>query len=1015
MHEPLLLTEVKGAVVRLLCVSILTTWTVLSASDTTLKPPPLKPGELQAQAAVQKKYGKLPLRFEPNVGQFDSRVRYVARGTGSTVYLTGTEALFALQGQNDRSVVRMKMLGSRQPGEWTALEKQPGISNYFIGNNPKKWHTDVPNYGRVVARGVYPGIDLICYGNAGKLEYDFQVGPGANPRQIELAWEGADSLKLNADGDILLATRLGNIVQKKPRVFQEFNGKEIEIASAYTLKRGNRVQFQLAAYDRRRALRIDPVVLTYSAHLGGTNSDFVSAIAVDSSGAAYAAGYTFSTDFPLQSPYQASARSAFITKLAPGGNTLVYSTYFGGTNTTSPWGIALDSTGAAYLTGMTQASDFPTQSAYQSALKGSLDAFLLKLAPAGNALVYSTYFGGDIDDQAYAIAVDSTGAAYIAGQTRALNFPTQSAYQTCSSSNFDAFVTKFTPAGSGLSYSTCLGGSDADFAYGLAIDASGAAYVTGSTSSTNFPTAAPVQSSFQGGNGDAFVTKLASTGDAVVYSTYLGGSGDETAYRVALDSTGAAYVIGSTTSSNFPTQSAYQASLHGSADIFVTKLTPSGSALAYSTYLGGSDWDHGAGIAVDSAGAAYIAGSSQSTDFPTRLGYYNTNPAVSTAVVAKLSPAGNSLAYSSYLLGYLEPPYTGGMALDARGAVYLAGGSLGDMPVKSAFQSTPKGMGDGFITKFEMNRVPTAVLRDTYNSIRLSNYDSSTLEYGAGIFASDPDAAQNASGDTLTVARDTYGSLWANTFDVVTQTWGSWSYGAGITKGQPAIAVPASGTGYVVARDNWDSYWLTSYTAAGGFGSWQYLAGIFSTDPAICAAPDGSLFVVGRDSWNSLWSGRINASGVFQGWVWGQGIIQGKPSVACGTDGAAYVAVRDSWNSLWIARVVGDTWTWNYGGGIMNGDPLIAADGHGTVYAVIRDSGGVVWYVGRTEGSSGAWTSWVNTGGVLQDFSPAGGLGTLYITGRDSSNKLWWYSTDSSWVSSENTGVAGGPLTAAPR
>lgn len=315
------------------------------------------------------------------------------------------------------------------------------------------------------------------------------------------------------------------------------------------------------------------------------------------------------------------------------------------------------------------------------------------------------------------------------------------------------------------------------------------------------------------------------------------------------------------------------------------------------------------------------------------------------------------------------------------------------------------------------NRTPTAVFQDTNGSIRLTRQGSASLYNGGGVFASDPGAAQNSSGDTFVVARDNYNALWAAVFNANKLGWGSWTYGAGITKGVPAIAVATSGTAYIAARDNWNSYWLTSYTQGGGFGSWTFLAGIFSTDPVTAACSDGSIYVVGKDNWGSLWSGRYVPGSGFQGWLFGGGIIQGNPSVTCGTDNTVYVAVRDDWNSLWMARVQGNSWLgWSYGGGIMNGDPQVAAGGNGTIYTVLRDSGGVVWYRGYTEGTSGGWQNWVMTGGVLQSAAPAANGGDLYLAGRDGNNDLWWYrSTGNQWTNIGNRGVAAGALVLSPR
>jgi hypothetical protein len=310
-----------------------------------------------------------------------------------------------------------------------------------------------------------------------------------------------------------------------------------------------------------------------------------------------------------------------------------------------------------------------------------------------------------------------------------------------------------------------------------------------------------------------------------------------------------------------------------------------------------------------------------------------------------------------------------------------------------------------------------AVFRDLYSGVQLVGYPTPALKPAGGVFGSDPAVARSPTGDTVAAARDQYGSVWVNTFDVHTQSWSSWALAGGITQGAPAIAAAPDRRIYIAARDLWNSYWLLTYEPGGGFGSWIPLAGIFSTDPAMAACADGSLYIIGKDTWNSLWSGRYIPGTGFQGWQWGMGIVKGKPSVACGTDGAAYVAARDSWDSLWMARVSGNSWTgWHYGGGIMSADPQAASAGAGVIYAVIRDPWGGIWYRGFTEGTTAGWHDWVNTKGVLQDVSPAALAEELYIAGRDANGGIWWYrATGNQWTWIGHQGLAAGPLAAAPR
>jgi hypothetical protein len=657
------------------------------------------------------------LRFEPNVGQFDPQVRYVSHGAGYSLFLTDDQAVMVLSrtsqptqtaplhrserpGKVEQTVVRMKLVGGR-PAKWEAKEKQSGISNYFLGNDPNKWRTNVPNYGRVEAQGIYRGVDLVCYGNQSQFEYDLAVAPGADPSQVQLAWEGAESLRLNAEGDLVLATVLGDVLQKAPRVYQEIEGKRVEVASKYVLAADNRVRFELASYDRSRQLLIDPLVLVYSTFLGGSDEDSGESIAVDAAGSAYITGYTHSPDFPTQSAYQstlAGTDGAFVTKLAPAGNALVYSTFLGGNGSDQGYGIAVDGSGSAYVIGTTNSTNFPTVSAYQTTLLGNSNAFVSKLAPAGNTLVYSTYLGGSGSDQGNGIAVDGLGSAYVTGTTNSTDFP-HSGYQTTLRGASNAFVTKLAPAGNALVYSTYLGGGGSDQGNSIAVDGMGAAYVTGATSSINFPTQSAYQGALQG-QYNVFVAKLASGGSALVYSTYLGGSGSDGGLGIAVDGANSAYVTGYTNSSDFPTQSAYQTSLTGLYNAFVAKLTPAGNTLAYSTYLGGSGEDFANGIAVDTEGSAYVTGNTYSSDFPTVSAYQSTfNGGGWDAFVTRLAASGDALVYSTYL-GGIGADGGFGIALDAVGSAYVTGYTYSaDFPTQSPFQTTLQGVFNAFVTK----------------------------------------------------------------------------------------------------------------------------------------------------------------------------------------------------------------------------------------------------------------------------------------------------------------------------
>jgi hypothetical protein len=639
-------------------------------------------------------YGKLPLSFEPNQGQTDARVKFLARASGYTLFVTTDEAVFA---GRDGSVERMKLLGANPKLRFEPLDKQPGISNYFIGNDPSKWRTNIANYGKVALRDVYPGIDLIFYGNERQLEYDWIVAPGADPKQIREKWDGPSQVTKNASGDLVLSASL---VQNRPVILQE--GKRIE--GGYVV-RGREVAFDLAKYDVAKPLVIDPV-LVYSTYLGGSGLDYGNGIAVDGTGNAYVTGWTFSTNFPTANPLQGSNASggygfdAFVTKINAAGSALVYSTYLGGSGSDVGISIGVDGSGNAYLTGGTSSTNFPAVNPLQASLGGVQNAFVTKINAAGSALVYSTYLGGSGDDLGYGIAVDGAGNAYVTGVTNSTDFPTTNPMQASNGGGaFDAFVTKINAAGSAYVYSTYLGGSGDDIGNGIAVDGAGNAYITGYTTSTNFPTINPLQPSYGGGIADAFVTKINAAGSALVHSTYLGGSGLDSGRGIAVDGSGNAYVTGSTGSTNFPILNALQASYGGGQDAFVTKINAAGSAYGYSTYLGGSGTDFGIGIAVDGSGNAYLAGYTVSTNFPTANLLQASNAGGSDAFVTKINAAGLVLVYSTYL-GGKENDLVFGIAVDGSGNAYVTGqtGST-NFPTANPLQASNAGGSDAFVTK----------------------------------------------------------------------------------------------------------------------------------------------------------------------------------------------------------------------------------------------------------------------------------------------------------------------------
>jgi len=978
--------------------------------------------------------GKAALVFEANHGQTAAQYAYVARGHGYTLLLDSGESTLLLgAAKRGTSTLTVTLAGANKDARVIPPAPLPGVSHYLLGPDPAKWLTNIPNYSRIRYQNVYTGIDVAYYGKEGRLEYDFIVAPLASPASIRMRFTGANGMGITADGDLLLRVGSVEVRHHRPLAYQEQAGHRIPRAARFVMQGPGEIGFALGNYDRSKPLVIDPV-LTYASFLGGAGIDEARGVAVDGRGNAYVTGWTTSANFPITSGAHQTALAggsdAFVTRLDATGKTRVYSTYFGGAADDIGEGIAVDATGNAYVTGVTSSSNFPVLGQYQS-FGGASDAFVAKFSPSGT-LLYSTFLGGSSNDEGHGIAIDASGNAHATGWTSSSNFPVSvSARQTTYGGNTDAFVAKLNPGASGaasLLYSTYLGGSSLDQGFGIAADTAGYAFVTGLTMSTNFPLQNQYQS--HGGAADAFVVKLnpAAAGTAsMLYSTYLGGTVSDEGRGIAVDAAGLVYVTGGTSSSNFAiTPDAYQSSnSFADSDAFLTVLNPAlsgASSVTYSTYFGGTASDTGRGVAVDATNNVYLTGETSSgSDFP-RLDSVRDYSGAKDAFVAKLNPsrAGAAGLLMSSFLGGAANDAGYGIAVGRPGVIYVAGltGSANFPATATASQASFGGsFEDAFVAKIVDSHAASLVFRDLYGAVQLGGFADSSLKNASGVFASDPAAARDRSGNTIVTARDTYNAIWANRFVAATQAWAGWTYGGGDTQGIPAVAVAADGVAYIAVRDTWNAYWLTSYTPGAGFGTWTYLAGIFSEDPVMAACADGSVYLIGRDNWRALWSERFVPGSAFPGWQFGGGIIQGKPSVTCGTDNIAHIVVRDDWNSLWLARIQGNSWlNWTYGGGNVSGNPQIAASGDGTVYAVLRDAGGGVWYRGFTEGTTNGWQSWVYTGGTLEALAAAAVNGELFISGRDSGSGLWWYSASrNTWIWADNAGKATGQPTVAPR
>jgi uncharacterized repeat protein (TIGR01451 family) len=761
---------------------------------------------------------KSPMSFEANQGQTDKRVKYISRGAGYTLFLTRDSAVMALQnagpvqrpqenaapatssslpyvGNNAPGVLRqgsrrsevvlnMRVVGANSAADITASERQTNTSNYFIGNNPAQWRTNVANFGKVRYASIYPGVDLVYYGNQQQLEYDFVVAPGADPKVIALRFgngpDGGDRLSSSIDnhGDLVAHLEGGDVRFHKPVVYQTDDQQHKTLIDGHYVSRGEgQVGFEVAAYDRSKQLVIDPT-LNYSTYLGGNNVDVGLGVTLDHFGSCFITGSTLSSDFPTVGPlmeYQ-GGKDVFITKFNSRATSPEYSTFVGGSGDDVATDIHLDTLGDMTVTGYTLSTDFPLVNPIQSTFGGGTvtgDAFLFQIASHGTAMVYSTYLGGSSDDQGFSLAIDSSNNVYVAGYTSSVNFPVTagSLHPTCgadaSGNCSNAFVLKVPSKGNSLTYSTYLGGSGGlgDSAYGIAVDTNGDAYVAGITGSPNFPTTKGAFDTSCGTDGncngttDGFVTEINPAGNGFVFSSFLGGSGYDYTSGIAVDLAGSVYVSGNTVSTNFPiTRGAAQSKFGGMSagcvpsgtttcgDVTITKFKAGGATLLYSTYLGGSlDENPGLSMEVDAGGNAYVTGQTDSTNFPVVTAFQSKyGGGASDAFVTKLNPQGTGFAYSSYLGGSGQDSGSR-LALDAYADAYIAGTTLStNFPVTAGvFQSQcgtdgtcNGGLSDAFAVK-----VSTSADLSLVASGPTSVATGSTLTYAVANLNSGPDGA----------------------------------------------------------------------------------------------------------------------------------------------------------------------------------------------------------------------------------------------------------------------------------
>ncbi len=647
-----------------------------------------QPADAKTKLKVENAFAKMPLRFEKNEGQTSDDVKFLSRGQGYTMYFTPTESVMVRTKtidsgkpkgdhfdpmadleppETETSVVRMEVIGANPQADIRGEEPLPGTSNYFLGNDQSKWQQGVRNYKKIHYEEVYPGIDLVYYGNQRKLEYDFIVKPGADPNQITLNFEGVDGITLKDNGDLLLRTQIGEVIHQTPIIYQTIAGEKKPIEGSYSLMADNSVAFNLAEYDSSHDLVIDP--LAYSSYLGTRGTDEDPGIAVDSFGNVYVIGRT-TRAFETLNALEEFSGSMFVLKLEDNDNvpSLVWSTFLDGSLSYFGNGIAVDKSGNVYVTGSTSSSDFYTLNSIED-FNGNRDVFVVKIEETDNvpSLAYSTLLGGSDGDTGIDIAVDNSGNVYVMGQPGS-DFDTLNAIEGDSGLD-DVFVFKLEENNNvpSLAWSTYLGGSDRDLGRGIAVDNLGNVYVTGETDSTDFDIKNAIvdHNRFR----DVFVFKLEQQDNVptLAWSTYLGGNNWDYSSDIAVDNFGNIYLTGFTDSAHFNTLNAIEGD-SGITDIFVTKIEQQDNVptLAWSTYLGGKDRDYGRGIAVDNSGNVYVTGNSHG-GFDTTVGGCGKS-----AFVLKLDQKDNipSLGFSTCNIPFRKGD---NIAVDNQGIVYIVG------------------------------------------------------------------------------------------------------------------------------------------------------------------------------------------------------------------------------------------------------------------------------------------------------------------------------------------------------
>ena len=681
-----------------------------------------------AEAALRPaSFSNLRLHFERNDGQAAAASRYIARGPGYVLTLGAGEAKLALSGTRGlaAATVTMRPVGAARVMPEGAAPLA-GKVNYLLGSDPASWITNVPTFGKVAYRGIYPGVDLVYYGNQRRVQYDFAVSPGADPGRIALQFGGIQRLAIAANGDLVLSTGAGQVRHAKPYAYQVVNGKQKAVSARFAMRSRDSVGFEIGRYDTGRTLIIDPIVypvLEWSTFLGGSGDDGAQSVAVDASGYVYVASWTNSGNFPMKvGSYDLSINGNYdvaVSKISPDGKTLVYSTYIGGAGNDYASDIAVKG-GNAVVVGDTDSADYPvTAGAVQTGNAGGSDGFVTELNAAGSALVASTYVGGSGYDTLRSVALDpSTSRVAVTGWTNSSDYPTTAgAFQTTWSAGLpsSAFATVLTTDLSAYHFSSYLHGT-AQEQYGTAVtvDNLGRVVVVGRTNSTTFPTTVGAYQTAIKGELDAFITMFDASGGSLVWSTLYGGTWTDGAEDVLIDGGGNVCFVGRTDSLDIPLRGEQQAVNNGLKDAFFAAIEPGGAMYHWGTYFGGSSDDMAYRLVQDSAGFMYVVGETWSPDFPVTAGAYQaTRSGPSDAFVWKIKPTGAGVftQWATYLGGTGNEGAVGA-ASDGDNLLYVSGWTTA-----SSFPTTPGvikptfggGAEDGFVTRFNLKWLPTTL------------------------------------------------------------------------------------------------------------------------------------------------------------------------------------------------------------------------------------------------------------------------------------------------------------------